>query len=71
MLQKIPPSELQYRKANNLYFKCGDRYGPGHVCSRKGIHMLLVDGEDKGKWEESILTEGEVIEYSGPVVIKM
>ncbi|XP_027060758.1 uncharacterized protein [Coffea arabica] len=65
VFQKISPSELQYRKTNHLCFKCGDRYGPGHVCSRKGIHMLLVDDEDKGKLEESILTEGEVIEYSG------
>lgn len=62
LFQKISPRELQYRKAHNLCFKCGEKYGPGHVCSKKEIHMLISESKDEDN--ELFLTEEELIEYN-------
>lgn len=57
--RKITPTEFQYRKDNNLCFKCGAKFGPGHMCKNKGIHMIIAtDIEDN-------VDEEEVIEYVG------
>ncbi|XP_071902771.1 uncharacterized protein [Coffea arabica] len=55
--RKITPTEFQYRKDNNLCFKCGVKFGPGHMCKNKGMHMIIAtDIEDN-------VDEEEVIEY--------
>lgn len=40
IFKKISPSEFQYKKDHNLCFKCGDKFGPGHNCKNKKVHML-------------------------------
>jgi hypothetical protein len=33
-----------YRRANNLYFCCGDKFDPQHQCPKKAkVHMLTAD----------------------------
>ncbi|KAL4308216.1 hypothetical protein GQ457_01G023920 [Hibiscus cannabinus] len=31
---------LDYRRSNNLCFKCGDRFTPGHQCKQKQFNMM-------------------------------
>lgn len=45
--QKLAPGELwkaqqlkEYRRAQGLCFKCGDKYTPGHVCSKQETPQL-------------------------------
>ncbi|XP_027166082.1 uncharacterized protein LOC113766055 [Coffea eugenioides] len=57
--KRITPTEFQYRKDNHLCFKCGAKFGPGHMCKDKGVHMIIAtDLEDR-------IDEEEVIEYMG------
>ncbi|XP_027060831.1 uncharacterized protein [Coffea arabica] len=58
--KKITPEELQYRREHHLCYKCGEKFGPGHQCKQKEIH-LMVAVEDRPE----DLEEGEVIEYQG------
>ncbi|XP_071940002.1 uncharacterized protein [Coffea arabica] len=64
VFRKISPTEFQYRKEHNLCFRCGDKFTPGHNCKSKGIHMMLVEDEEKGETEQTT-EEEEVIEYMG------
>ncbi|KAL4351193.1 hypothetical protein GQ457_06G016870 [Hibiscus cannabinus] len=38
----IPPKQplLDYRRANNLCFKCGEKFVPGHQCKLKQLNMM-------------------------------
>ncbi|KAL4278859.1 hypothetical protein GQ457_03G027370 [Hibiscus cannabinus] len=42
-----------YRRANNLCFRCGDKFSPTHQCKLKQFHMM----EDTEATLEDILTE--------------
>ena len=48
-------------KENNLFFTCEAKFGPGHVCKNKGIHVFIATD-----WERDVYEE-EVIEYEGTV----
>lgn len=61
--KKITPGELQHRREHNLCFKCGEKFGPEHICKDKAIHMLITEDARMGKTEE---IGWEVIEYKGP-----
>lgn len=52
-------------RANNLCFKCGEKYGPTHICKEKEVHILLVDESEVG--DKGLLEglEEEIIEYQG------
>ncbi|KAK8695823.1 hypothetical protein V6N13_000971 [Hibiscus sabdariffa] len=41
---------LEYRKTNNLCFRCGDRFSPGHKCKQRQLNLME---------EEEILEETE------------
>ncbi|KAL4289482.1 hypothetical protein GQ457_14G000540 [Hibiscus cannabinus] len=34
---------LEYRRNNNLCFKCGNIFGPGHQCQPKHLHLMEED----------------------------
>ncbi|KAE8728969.1 hypothetical protein F3Y22_tig00004035pilonHSYRG00004 [Hibiscus syriacus] len=34
---------VDYRRANGLCFKYGDKYGPGHQCKQKQLNMMVED----------------------------
>ncbi|KAL4291109.1 hypothetical protein GQ457_14G019780 [Hibiscus cannabinus] len=40
-VQNTPKQGLiDYRRANNLCFKCGEKFGPGHHCKLKQLNMM-------------------------------
>jgi hypothetical protein len=54
----------EYRRANNLCFKCGDKYTPNHTCNTPAtaIHLMEHNSADGGTFlSEDIL---EVLEQS-------
>ncbi|XP_071900942.1 uncharacterized protein [Coffea arabica] len=57
--KRITPTEFQYKKDNHLCFKCGAKFGPGHMCKDQGVHMIIATNLEDGVDEE------EVIEYMG------
>ena len=65
--KKITPEEFQYRKNNHLCYKCGEKFGQGHVCKNEQYtYMLVEDCKDeeieKFVAEEEEETEGMVAE---------
>ena len=58
--RKITPAELQYRREHHLCFRCGEKFGPGHQCKQKEIHLLVAIDDSPDD-----LVEGEMIEYKG------
>ena len=65
--KKISPEEFQYRKNNHLCYKCGEKYGQGHVCKNEQYTYMLVEEEKEKeivKWldeeEEDLGTVTEV-----------
>ncbi|KAL4351578.1 hypothetical protein GQ457_06G012930 [Hibiscus cannabinus] len=47
---------IDYRRANNLCFKCGEKFGPGHHCKLKQFnmmeeeeHTIRIQGSIKGR----------------------
>ncbi|KAK1395189.1 hypothetical protein POM88_014245 [Heracleum sosnowskyi] len=66
--KKISPEEFQYRKNNHLCYKCGEKYGQGHICKNQQYTYMLID-EVKDKeiaelLEEEESEEGTVTEVS-------
>nr|XP_027090423.1 uncharacterized protein LOC113711457 [Coffea arabica] len=61
--KKISPAEIQYRRDYHLCFKCGEKYGSGHQCKQKEMHLLLA------MEEEDVVAaspgDEEIIEYHG------
>ncbi|KAL4313107.1 hypothetical protein GQ457_01G008060 [Hibiscus cannabinus] len=39
---------VEYRRANNLCFKCGEKFGPGHQCKLKQLNMMEEEGLCQG-----------------------
>ncbi|XP_017221614.1 uncharacterized protein LOC108198371 [Daucus carota subsp. sativus] len=66
--KKITPEEFQYRKNNHLCYKCGEKFGQGHVCrNEQYTYMLVEDSRDEeiAKFlDEEEETEGLVTEVS-------
>jgi len=38
---RISPEVCEYRKINHLCFRCGEKYGPGHICRKKQLKCLM------------------------------
>lgn len=71
--KKISPEEFQYRKNNHLCYKCGEKFGQGHVCkNQQYTYMLVEDAKeteilkllDEDEEEENVIKEGTVTEVS-------
>lgn len=56
--KKISPEEFQYRKNNHLCYKCGEKFGQGHVCKNEQYTFMLID-ETKEKEIVKLLEEDE------------
>lgn len=56
---------MEYRRAAGLCYKCGERYHSGHVCQRKGLHVLQGVDEPFEVYDEGRLTEEEAEEGGG------
>lgn len=44
-IKKISPQELQYRRNNNLCYKCGEKFGPEHQCKLKQFNFMISDDD--------------------------
>ncbi|KAL4347328.1 hypothetical protein GQ457_17G018120 [Hibiscus cannabinus] len=49
-------SLLDFRRSNNLCFKCGDKFNPGHQCKLKQLHMM-EELEPSAETEDRDFTE--------------
>ncbi|XP_071939804.1 uncharacterized protein [Coffea arabica] len=58
--KKITLAKIQYRREHHFCYKCGEKFGLGHHCKQKEIHLVVATEDDS---EE--LVEGEVIGYQG------
>ncbi|KAL4271454.1 hypothetical protein GQ457_13G018830 [Hibiscus cannabinus] len=61
--QNNKTSLVEYRRNHNLYFKCGERFNPGHQCKVKQINSME---EEKDQGEETHQEEG-LVETKGQV----
>ncbi|XP_038999500.1 uncharacterized protein LOC120125070 [Hibiscus syriacus] len=60
---------LDYRRQNNLCFKCGDKFVPGHQCKIKQLNMMIKDDtvvlpEGSEEVEQPMVQEEESLEIS-------
>ncbi|KAL4325335.1 hypothetical protein GQ457_11G021080 [Hibiscus cannabinus] len=53
---------LDYRRAHNLCFKCGDKFQPGHQCKMKQLNSMEEMEEDQG------VIPPEILHISEPVL---
>lgn len=44
---RISPEVYEYRKTNHLCFRCGEKFGPGHVCRMRQLNCLVGEIEDE------------------------
>ncbi|CAI9102415.1 OLC1v1000680C2 [Oldenlandia corymbosa var. corymbosa] len=44
--KRLSPQEIQYRRNNQFCWKCGEKWGTGHVCKLKQINVIAVEDED-------------------------
>lgn len=54
---RLSQSELRERSCKGLYFKCGEKWGPEHLCKMKHYQFVLV--KDSGGEEEELAREEE------------
>jgi len=52
MGRRLSQAELEERSRKGLCFKCGEKWGPEHVCKMKHFQLVLVEGEDEEEAEE-------------------
>ncbi|CAI9113667.1 OLC1v1014310C1 [Oldenlandia corymbosa var. corymbosa] len=64
--KRLSPQEIQYRRNNNLCWKCGDKWGPGHLCKLKQVSVITMEKEeDSGTLQllhEEMEDAGKVLE---------
>ena len=58
----------EFRKSNHLCFRCGEKYGPGHICKVRQLNYLtgFIKGDKEGD-QVSELDENENITIEGVV----
>nr|XP_027071740.1 uncharacterized protein LOC113696535 [Coffea arabica] len=61
---RLSAEELQYRRKNNLCYRCGEKFGMGHQCRAKGLNCLSVEEEEETDFEDAV---GEQDELTGRV----
>ncbi|KAH0760050.1 hypothetical protein KY290_023543 [Solanum tuberosum] len=42
---RLSPEVYEYRKTNHLCSRCGEKYGPGHVCKMRQLNCLIGEIE--------------------------
>ncbi|CAI9092866.1 OLC1v1028209C1 [Oldenlandia corymbosa var. corymbosa] len=46
-VKKLKPEEYQYRVNNHLCFKCGEKFGLGHIRKYKNFNIMIMDNKEK------------------------
>lgn len=59
--RRLSQVELEERTKKGLCFKCGDRWGKGHVCKMKHMKLVLYEGESSDE-DEMVGEKIEVVE---------
>ncbi|CAI9101549.1 OLC1v1038898C1 [Oldenlandia corymbosa var. corymbosa] len=54
-VKKMSPQEFQYRANNQMCYKCGDRFKPGHVCKLGQIKVMLCEDMAKELTSDSVI----------------
>ena len=56
--RRLSPEELTEREKKGLCFRCGERWGPDHICQMKQYHILLwEEGEEEEAARTTMLVE--------------
>lgn len=66
--KKITPQEIQYRKNKGLCFKCGKKYGFGHVCKMGNLNFTLAEDEEEMEFEDAIGEQDKLTGNLGQVL---
>ncbi|XP_027102590.1 uncharacterized protein [Coffea arabica] len=63
---RLSAEELQYRRKNNLCYRCGEKFGLGHQCRTRGLNCVSVEEEEEEEndFEDAV---GEQDEFTGRV----
>ncbi|KAL4385166.1 hypothetical protein GQ457_15G026180 [Hibiscus cannabinus] len=54
-------SLVEFRRSNNLCFKCGEKFGPGHQCRFKQLNMMEEDETLESFEEQDMLMEQSAV----------
>ncbi|XP_069152850.1 uncharacterized protein [Solanum lycopersicum] len=54
---RLTPDVYEYRKSNHLYFRCGEKYGPRHICKRRQLNCLIGTVGNEAELETSMVEE--------------
>lgn len=46
-------------KSNHLCFRCGEKYGHGHICKKRQLSCLMGAVESKAELDHSVVGEEE------------
>ncbi|KAJ1379359.1 Retrotransposon gag domain [Sesbania bispinosa] len=50
--KKLTDAEFQEKSRKGLCFRCDEKFGPGHVCKNKQLHVLILNEECMEEEEE-------------------
>lgn len=54
---RLTPEVYEYRKSNHLCFRCGEKYGPGHICKKRQLNCLIGAVESDVELDHSVVEE--------------
>ena len=55
LFKRLTEAEVAEKKSKGLCFRCDNKYGPGHRCPEKTLHVLLVtegEGDDEERYTD-------------------
>ncbi|CAI9101146.1 OLC1v1038405C1 [Oldenlandia corymbosa var. corymbosa] len=68
LYKRLSHQEKQYRKANNLCWKCNESWGPGHACKLEYLNLIIVNDDvdfEHVQWlSDELDNSGKVVELS-------
>ncbi|XP_070022047.1 uncharacterized protein [Nicotiana sylvestris] len=65
---RLTPEVYEYRKANQLCFRCGEKFGPGHMCQFKQLQCLTGEVEEVATIQEEPPPEIKIELDLGPEI---
>ncbi|XP_071937632.1 uncharacterized protein [Coffea arabica] len=66
--RRISAQELQYRRANCLCFKCGEKFGQGHQYKTGRLNLLVTEEEKDSEFEDALEEQDESTGNPGQVM---
>ncbi|KAL0927813.1 hypothetical protein M5K25_002024 [Dendrobium thyrsiflorum] len=58
--KRLTEKEMQEKRAKGLYFRCDEKYTPGHRCKDRTLQVLTVCDDEETEEEGERELEGEV-----------